>query len=188
MLEQLPEMTMGKIIQPDLDTLAVLCYPDKRLRQRAEDLGEIDGFLAELAERMETLSDQHAGAGLAATQVGWPYRFVVINAKAQQGGVDYQALINPAIVERDGRMVMDEGCLSVPGIRAKVKRADYVKVRAQTLEGDDVLIEGEGFLAQLLQHEIDHLDGQLFVDMVGPASRILIKRRLKELARRDDGK
>jgi len=173
---------MSLIERPDLVTLRVLVYPDKRLRQNADELSQIDGFLDEMSERMSQLMLADQGIGLAATQVGWAVRFIVINPTLEEG--KHQTLINPVIVERDGRVVEEEGCLSVPGVRAKVKRADYVRVRAQTLQGDDVEIEGEGLKARLLQHEIDHLEGRLFVDNVGPASRVIVKRRLKELARR----
>ena len=173
---------MPSIERPDLDTLQVLVYPDKRLRQLADKLSGIDGFLDEMSERMSQLMLADQGIGLAATQVGWPVRFIVINPTLEEG--KHLALVNPVIVERDGRVVEEEGCLSVPGVRAKVKRADYVRVRARTLQGDDVEIEGEGLKARLLQHEIDHLEGRLFVDNVGPAARVIVNRRLKELARR----
>ena len=172
---------MTQIQRPDLETLQILCYPDKRLRQAAEDIPEIDGFLNELAERMSALMKSHQGIGLAATQLGWPFRFVVVNPAMEDG--KHQGLIDPVIIERDGRIVQEEGCLSVPGIQAKVKRADYVRVRAQTLEGEDIEFEAEGLQARLFQHEIDHLEGRLFIDCVGPASQVMLKRRLRELAR-----
>ena len=173
---------MGEMERPDLESLDVLCYPDERLRQVAESVEQIDSFLSEMTARMAQLMAENEGIGLAATQVGWPFRFIVVNPTLQEG--KHQALINPVIVERDGRAVEEEGCLSVPGVRAKVKRADYVKVRAQTPDGEEVELEGEGLLARLLQHETDHLEGRLFVDCVGPASRIVIRRHLRELARR----
>jgi peptide deformylase len=173
---------MPLIERPELETLQVLVYPDKRLRQVAGELPEIDGFLNELSDRMSGLMTHSDGIGLAATQIGWPFRFIVINPSLEEG--KHQALVNPVVIERDGRIIEEEGCLSVPGVRAKVKRADYVRVRAETLDGDDVEIEGEGLMARLLQHEIDHLEGRLFVDCVGPASRVIVKRRLKELAKR----
>ena len=173
---------MAKIIRLDLDSLGVLCYPDKRLRVRAEELEEIDGYLGELAHRMAEMLHEHEGIGLAATQLGWPHRFVVINPTLEQGRD--MALINPVIVERDGQQAEEEGCLSVPGIRAKVRRADYVKVRARLLNGKEVEFEGEGLRARLVQHELDHLDGRLFVDRLGPASRVIVSRQLRNLSRR----
>jgi peptide deformylase len=182
----LGQTRMSRIVRPDLDDLAILCYPDKRLRQRAAALEQLDAFLGEVAERMRQLMTEQGGIGLAATQVGWPFRFAVVQPPNQEGKT--LALVNPTIVERDGRMTVDEGCLSVPGIRANVGRAEFVRVRALDLKGEPMEFEGEGLMAQLIQHEVDHLEGRLFVDLVGPASRVILKRQLRDLSRRQRGK
>ncbi|HRU05482.1 MAG TPA: peptide deformylase [Candidatus Brocadiia bacterium] len=175
---------MSHIERPSLEDIRILCYPDKRLRMKAAPLAEVDGFLGELAHRMDEIMLSHEGVGLAATQIGWPRQFIVVNPTMEPG--KSMALINPVIVERDGRVSQDEGCLSVPGIRSTVSRADYVKIRARLLTGEEVEMEGEGLMARLFQHEIDHLEGRLFVDRVGAAGRVLLARRLKRLAQRQD--
>lgn len=173
---------MAHIERPDPQKLEVRQYPDKILRKHAAELPVIDSYLGEIAQRMGELMLSSQGIGLAATQVGWPYRVIVINPALEEG--KNAVLVNPVIVERDGRVVDEEGCLSVPEIRANVARADYVKVRARLLNGEEVEIEGEGLLARLLQHEVDHLDGRLFVDRIGAASRPIVARRLKKLAKK----
>ena len=174
-------MSDQAIERPDLASIRVLVYPDKGLRQRAQDLTQIDGFLNELTFRMGEMLLEHEGIGLAATQIGWPYRFIIVNPSFQKG--KHIPLINPVIVERKGIIEVDEGCLSVPEIRTVVRRAAYVKVRATLLNGKEAELEGEDLVARLFQHEIDHLDGRLFVDRTGPDDRARITRRLKELAR-----
>ena len=170
------------IERPDLDTLEVRVYPDKQLRQEARPLEVIDGYLNELSARMAQLMVEHEGIGLASTQVGWPWRLVVVNPSFERG--KHLTLVNPVIIEREGEMTVEEGCLSVPEIRSEVRRAAYVRVRAKLLTGEDVEIEGRNLVARLFQHELDHLDGRLFVDRVSQDDRALVERRLKELKRR----
>lgn len=172
---------MPSIERPDISALTILRYPDKRLRIRAADLPGVDGFIGEIAHRMGELMLAKEGIGLAATQVGWPYRVVVVNPTLEPG--KNMALVNPILVEREGRIEEEEGCLSVPGIRASVVRAERAKVRATLLTGEQVEFEVEGLASRLIQHELDHLEGRLFVDRVPTAARNLVKRRLKDLAR-----
>lgn len=173
---------MADIKRPDLDKLRIFQYPESVLRKPAVVLPDVDSFVSEASHRMGELMVAHGGIGLAAPQVGWSCRLVVINPTMEENkGI---VLVNPVIVERRGRVVEEEGCLSVPEIRAKVSRAEYVKVRARLLNGEDIEMEGEGLLARLLQHELDHLDGRLFVDRVGAVTRPIIERRLKKLGKK----
>jgi peptide deformylase len=164
---------------PKLEKLHILHYPDPRLRVKAGDLEKADSFLKELSDRMAELMYGERGIGLASTQVGLTFRFVVLGSPDEPG--KYEAFINPVILSKEGQQVAEEGCLSVPGVWAKVKRAEKVVVRATRLNGEQVELQAEGFLARAWQHEIDHLEGGLFVDRVGPASRIVLAGKLREM-------
>ena len=164
---------------PDLKTLQILEYPDPKLREHARRIAEINAFLQEMSERMAELMRESSGMGLAATQVGWPFRFVVLAPNPEEERVE--TYVNPVILSREGKTVQQEGCLSVPGVLAKVRRAQRVRVRATRADGETVEMEAEGLLARAWQHEIDHLEGGLFVDRLSPAARILVRGRLREL-------
>jgi len=166
---------------PDLKKLRIVHYPAPVLRQHADRIGEVNQFLDEMAARMTELMRREEGVGLAAPQVGWPFRFVIVNTTLAPGGE--QAFVNPVIVRRQGRMLEQEGCLSVPGIFAKVRRAEKVCVRATLVNGEEVELEAKGLAARAWQHELDHLDGALFVDRLSPATKILIAPRLRDLER-----
>lgn len=167
---------------PDLDKLRILHYPDAKLREHARQIKEIDSFLAEITERMTELMQEANGVGLAATQVGWPFRFIVLNPTQKAAHV--QAFINPAIIAREGEAIREEGCLSVPGVFANLKRAQKVRVRATLPDGEQVEMDAEDLAARAWQHELDHLDGGLFVDRLRPSAKIVVSRRLRELERR----
>ena len=164
---------------PDLKSLHILHYPDPLLREQSQTIREINSFLDEMVARMAELMQDEKGVGLAAPQVGWRFRMVVANPTMEPRKVE--ALINPVIVKRWGNVVGDEGCLSVPGIFAKVKRAERILIRGTRLDNSAVEFEAEGFPARLWQHELDHLEGSLFVDRIGPTSKILIRNSLREL-------
>ena len=164
---------------PDLKKLRVLRYPDAHLREHAARLKEINTFLQEISERMAELMREAKGVGLAATQVGWPVRFVVINPDPERGKP--QGFVNPMIVSKRGKMFEEEGCLSVPGVFARVRRAEIVVVRATLPNGEPFEMEACGLVARAWQHEIDHLEGTLFVDRVNPAARIVIQPKLEEM-------
>lgn len=165
--------------RPDLKTLRIVHYPDPRLRERAGALQEIDSFLAEMAARMNELMVEAEGVGLAATQVGWPFRFILINPTNEPDRTE--ACINPVIISREGKQVGEEGCLSVPGMFAKVRRAEKVRVKTTLLSGETVEFDAEGLAARAWQHEIDHLDGGLFIDRISPAAKIIIAGKLRGL-------
>jgi peptide deformylase len=167
---------------PKLNSMRIVHYPENVLRQRAAPIPEPDSFVHELAERMNELMREAKGVGLAANQVGWPHRLVIVGVSGEEGR--YQAFINPAIIARTGRLNEEEGCLSVPGVSARVRRAQHIVVEATTLAGERVRIEAQDLAARTWQHEIDHLDGLLFIDKIGPAARLVIRSRLRELERK----
>ena len=142
--------------------MQIRTLPDPVLRQKAKKVGSIDGSIQKLIDDMiETMRAFH-GVGLAAPQVGVPLRIAVI----EMPGEEVIALINPEVVKRQGERVLEEGCLSVPGYRGEIKRSVTVKVKALDLQGRQIRIKGEGLLAEALEHEIDHLNGTVYVDHV----------------------
>ena len=169
---------------PDLKTLHVLRYPAAALREHATRVQEINSFLREMSDRMAELMKEEKGIGLAATQVGWPFRFVLINTTGEPGKAE--PFINPVIVARRGKLFEEEGCLSVPGVFAKVHRAEIVTVRATLATGETVEMEAQGLTARAWQHELDHLDGTLFVDRLSPTAKLFIEPKLQEMASRKE--
>jgi peptide deformylase len=166
--------------------LEVLQFPDPRLRQKAEAVAprEIDDALRALAHDMaETMYDE-PGIGLAATQVGVPKRLIVMDLDwSESGERKPRVLLNPEIAEREGREISpEEGCLSVPDFKADVERDARVIVVARTLDWEEVRFDATGLEAFCFQHEIDHLDGVLFIDRVSRLKRELyVRRRKKQL-------
>jgi len=163
--------------------LKVLRYGDPSLLRTAEPVGDVTPEIRRIiADMTETMYDE-VGIGLAAPQVGISKRLIVI---ADEEGRGVQALLNPAIVDRGGEMTGEEGCLSIPGVFAPVTRAAWVKVEARSVDGQPVTINARGLRSRVLQHEIDHLDGVLFIDRVDPMLRDRIKRKIKKEGLRDD--
>jgi len=161
--------------------LPILHYPDPRLKKRAEPVAEVDESIRRLAADMAETMYAAPGIGLAATQVDVHKRVIVIDVTEDRSGLT--VLINPEILEKDGECVSEEGCLSVPGIYDKVTRAERVRVRALNLQGEPVEFEAEGLLAVCIQHEIDHLDGKVFVEYLSPLKQSRIKAKLVKRAR-----
>ncbi len=156
--------------------LTILEFPDPRLRTKAKPVESVDDELNSLIDDMfETMYDA-PGIGLAATQVDVHKRLLVADVTADRS--DPQALINPVIIEKDGVTVTEEGCLSVPGYYEEVERAEHIRVRFINRKGDEVEMEAEGLLAVCIQHEMDHLEGKLFVDYLSEAKRQRIRKRL----------
>ncbi|WP_303909020.1 peptide deformylase [Thiohalomonas denitrificans] len=161
--------------------LNILHFPDPRLRNRAEPVESVDGEIRQLADDMlETMYDA-PGIGLAATQVDVARQLVVVDISEERD--DPLVLINAKILEKDGIEEMEEGCLSVPGFFEKVQRADRVKVRAIDLDGKSFEMEAEGLLAVCIQHELDHLEGKLFVDYLSSLKRQRIQKKLEKQRR-----
>jgi peptide deformylase len=161
-----------------MSVLSILEFPDPRLRTRAEPVRTFDAqlkqFVADLFETMYAAN----GVGLAATQVNVHQRVLV--ADMSDDGKHPLALINPQILEKEGSQVYQEGCLSFPGLYADVTRALKVKVKAQKVDGTQFVVEAEGPLAVCIQHEMDHLEGKVFVDYLSSLKRALLLKRLEK--------
>lgn len=161
--------------------LEIVKYPDPVLAKRGEDVTDFGPELAQLVEQMWASMYAAHGIGLAAPQIGVSKRITVIDVSFNERPEEKVVLINPEIVERQGKQFEEEGCLSLPDIREKVQRAARVKVRAQDVNGEFFEAEGEELMARAMQHEIDHLDGVLFIDRLSPLKRDLVKRRIRKL-------
>ncbi len=158
--------------------LKILEFPDPRLRIKARLVETVDDALRQLIDDMfETMYDA-PGIGLAATQVDVHRRLLVADVSSEKD--DPWALINPEIIEKDGVGVTAEGCLSVPGYYEEVERAEHVKVRFLDRDGSQQEADFDGLLAVCVQHEMDHLDGKLFVDYLSEAKRQRIRKRLEK--------
>ena len=156
--------------------LNVLVYPDSRLRKHAEPVTEFDQKLKKLAQDMaETMYDA-PGIGLAAIQVNVRKRIIVVDISEDQN--ELLTLINPVIIEKDGEQVFKEGCLSVPEYYADVARAENIIVNYQDVEGKQKTLKANGILAVCIQHEIDHLDGKVFVDYLSLAKRERVRKKM----------
>jgi peptide deformylase len=157
--------------------LSVRKYGDPVLRRRATRVEAVTPDVRRtIADMVDTMYDE-AGLGLAAPQVGISLRLMVVT---DDDGREVRALINPVITEQGGEIVAEEGCLSIPGIFAPVKRAEWVRLEAQDPDGRSVTINARGLRARVFQHEMDHLDGVLFIDRLDPVMRDRIKRRIKK--------
>jgi peptide deformylase len=159
----------------------VLKWPDPVLKKPGETVTEFGPELAKLVDEMFETMYAAQGIGLAAPQIGISKRITVIDVSFKERHEDKLALINPEILELEGKQNEEEGCLSFPDIREKVKRGTWVKVRAQNVKGEFFEVEGEELLARALQHEIDHLHGILFLDHVSRLKQELVYRRIKKL-------
>lgn len=164
--------------------LEIHTYPDTILKQKARPVEIIDDSVRRLVADMADTMYQAPGVGLAAPQVGHSLRIIVYDPDADSENRPYRALINPTIVKTEGGVTSEnEGCLSVPEYRADVKRAERAVVEGLDVDGEPVRIEAEGLLAIILQHEIDHLDGILFIDRISALKREMVKRKIKKQTR-----
>ncbi len=160
---------------------SILHYPDPRLRRKANPVPQVTDVIRRLVDDMaETMYDA-PGIGLAAIQVNEPWRIVVIDIS--QARDQLQVFINPEILARDGEQELEEGCLSVPGIYEPVMRAHRIRVRALNRDGQAFEIEAEDLLATCIQHEIDHLDGKVFVDYLSRLKQTRIRKKLEKQQR-----
>ncbi|NNG12569.1 MAG: peptide deformylase [Halobacteria archaeon] len=161
--------------------LEILYFPDPRLRNLAQPVTEVDDAIRTLVDNMFETMYAAPGIGLAATQVGVGKRVVVIDVSDEKD--QPLCLINPEILELKGVEEMEEGCLSVPGVYETVQRADWVHVRALDRDGQGFELAVDGLLAVCIQHEIDHLDGKLFVDYLSQLKRTRIRKKLEKQGR-----
>ncbi len=165
----------------------ILHYPDKRLRVPGEEVTEFGEELAELVEDMAETMYAAPGVGLAAPQIGVSKRLFVIDvATGDDEPSDLRVFINPEIVEKNGTVCYEEGCLSFPGVHEEVKRAERILVRAKDASGETFELEADGLLAIAVQHENDHLDGKLMVDHLSLLRRRLVHRAMVKRAASPD--
>lgn len=158
-------------------------YGSPVLRQVAKHVGEITPETRTLLDDMVETMRFAGGAGIAAPQVGVSQRVMVVDLSALDGQENLVTFINPEIVEQEGEVLHEEGCLSLPEVWETVKRPARVKVRALDREGNPFEMEGEEFLCRAICHEVDHLDGVLFVDRLSPIRRDVVKRKMRKMIR-----
>jgi peptide deformylase len=161
--------------------LPILHYPDPRLHTKAAPVPAVDDRIRQLIADMAETMYAAPGIGLAATQVDVHERVIVIDVSEDRTGM--LAFVNPVIVEAEGEAENEEGCLSVPGVFDKVRRAERIKVRALNAQGEPFVLEAEGLLAVCIQHEIDHLEGKVFVEYLSRLKQQRIASRLKKQMR-----
>ena len=164
-----------------MSLLTILKFPDPRLKKTAVRIETIDEQIHQLAKDMAETMYAAPGVGLAATQVDVQQRLIVIDVSEARD--DLLVLVNPELVETEGKKLVEEGCLSVPGVYEKVERAERVVVRYLDLSGNEQHISGEGMLAVCLQHEIEHLDGHIFVEHLSQLKQSRIKTKMLKQAK-----
>jgi len=160
--------------------LPILIYGAPQLRQKARPVTVVDGPVQRLIDDMVETMYAAPGVGLAANQVGVLQRIIVVNPTEKQDPEGLQAIINPEIVLAEGEVVAEEGCLSIPDVREDVARFRRVVVKGIGRDEKPLEVEAVELASRVLQHEIDHLDGVLFVDRLSPAKKTLLKRQLKK--------
>lgn len=161
--------------------LDILHFPDPRLRRRAVPVAQVDDTVRRMLDDMLETMYEAKGVGLAATQVNIHLRMLVADVSDERDQPLY--LVNPEIIARDGLQESEEGCLSVPGFYELVRRAEQIRVRALGRNGEPLEFDADGFLAVCIQHEIDHLDGKLFVDYLSELKRQRIRKKLRKQQR-----
>ena len=159
----------------------ILEYPDPRLREVAKPVTAVTPEIQSLVDDMAETMYAAPGCGLAATQIGEMHRIFVVDCADEDEPSDLRVFINPEILEKDGQVVWNEGCLSFPGVREEIKRAEHVKVRALDRSGKEFELEADGLLAVAIQHETDHLNGVLLVDRMSAMQRLAVAGKLKRL-------
>jgi len=161
--------------------LQIIQYPHPTLRHVSKPLKRVDKELHAAVREMFDLMYAANGVGLAANQVDLPYRLFIINLQAEASAADQEhVFLNPVLTSRKGNAEGEEGCLSLPGLYAEVKRPERVVLNAYNLAGQEVTMELDGLFARAVQHEIDHLDGILFIDRLSPTGEITVKDALLE--------
>lgn len=165
----------------DIGSLALVEYPHPALFRKCLPLMRIDDAVVDAVEQMFSIMYASSGVGLAANQVGLPYRIFVVNTSGRPDEGEELVFINPSLSRPRGTAVQEEGCLSLPGLRMDVRRPEKVVLDAWTLDGEQVRLDLDGFLARVVQHEFDHLEGRLFTDRLPEAASIEARRTLQEL-------
>jgi len=164
-----------------MSKLDILTYPDKTLSQPTTPLDNIDGKVQEKIDGMANTMYEAPGIGLAAIQVGWDKSVLIYDISPREESRALQVLVNPKIITQEGQIISEnEGCLSVPDFREDVKRSGFISVEGHDREGNPIRLDAEGMLAIVLQHEIDHLNGTLFIERISSLKRQMYKRRIKK--------
>ena len=161
-----------------MSKLTVLHFPDPRLRKKARPVAGVDAGIRQLSQDMLETMYAENGIGLAATQVNVQQRVVVMDLSAERK--EPVTLVNPEIMEKSGTEEMEEGCLSVPGYSDLVQRAEKITYRYLNLDGEEIEDEADGLRAVCIQHEIDHLDGKLFIDYLSPMKKRRIRKKIEK--------
>ncbi len=164
--------------------IEIRCYPDPVLKQRSQEIENIDKEIKKLTQDMFEVMYANKGVGLAAPQIGVLKRIITVDVSGSEKKESPMVLINPIIVDKEGEEESEEGCLSLPGFKCKVKRASKVRVRYTDLEGEDKIINATELLAICLQHEIDHLNGRLIIDYAGKLKRAMYDKRIKKMKKK----
>lgn len=160
----------------------IALYPDPVLRKKARRITQFDDNLRKLADEMHATMAKAKGVGLAAPQVGLSIQLLVLNSSGK--AADAKTLVNPKLTLVKGGELGEEGCLSFPGIWGEILRAPSLAVEAQDVSGNPIQLELSGYVARIVQHEFDHLEGILFIDRLSPADKIRIRKMLKNLEAR----
>jgi len=163
-----------------MEKLKILEFPDKRLRRVSESIGVFDQKLKKLSDNMLMIMYKERGVGLAAPQVNKPVRLIVMDISEDRN--EPLVFVNPVVSTYEGKVESNEGCLSVPDIKTDIKRHETITLNAQDLEGTAISLEADGLLSICIQHEIDHLDGKLFIDYI---SDIKLQRLRKKVAKQN---
>ncbi len=164
----------------------ILKYGAPELERESAPVRDFDVALAELARDLLETMYAAPGVGLAAPQVGINKRLCVVDVTGGEEAAGHYVLANPRVIEQEGSQKGEEGCLSIPGFTAMVRRPQRVRVQAQDLRGERVELEAEELLARALCHEIDHLDGILYLDRISPLRRDLIKRKIRKMVKKGE--
>ena len=163
------------------ESLEIIRYPHPTLRLTAKPIVRVDAMLRKIGEQMLEMMYESKGVGLAATQVNLPIRLFVLNPTGERDDGEELILINPELQRPKGSETAQEGCLSLPGVHGDVKRPKQIRLSAYSIDGSPVERTVDGFLARVLQHENDHLDGTLFFDRMTSESRVELDDKLEEL-------
>ena len=163
-----------------MNDLKIIQYPHPTLRHVSKPLTRVDAELHDAIKQMFELMYAAKGVGLAANQVDLPYRFFIVNPQGDPAKGEEMVFINPVLSRHKGSAEAEEGCLSLPGLYADVMRAEHVTIDAYNLAGEPVHLDAEGFLARVLQHETDHINGKLFIDRLGTAAQMDVRDMLRE--------
>lgn len=163
-----------------MSKLQLVTYPAPVLRRQASAVKNVDGELVKATDEMFEVMYENSGIGLAGPQVGLSKQILVIDVRQDERPT--YVLINPRVIKREGEAEAEEGCLSLPDIFGDVKRAEHVQVRYVDRDGEEKVLEAEGLLARAIQHEIDHLNGVLFIDRLGETRRRILEQQLRALA------